>query len=109
MYVDSNSYMWIITFPGRKLFGPGYSGLEYDYRGLLRLYNQVNNSVMAFEYGNILHNWNHIRDRTNAEDKKPLDFEYTDGCEEVVRKFFLVEEMSSNRASSLGQQHLLWP
>ena len=28
-----------MVFSGRKLFGPGYSGLEYDYRGLLRLYN----------------------------------------------------------------------
>ncbi len=29
----------ILLLSGRKLFGPGYSGLEYDYRGLLRLYN----------------------------------------------------------------------
>jgi len=24
-----------------KLFGPGYSGLEYDYKGLLRIYEQT--------------------------------------------------------------------
>ena len=24
---------------GRKLFGDGYSGLEYDYRGLINLYD----------------------------------------------------------------------
>ena len=26
---------------GLKLFGPGYSGLEYDYRGLLRIYQEL--------------------------------------------------------------------
>ena len=31
----------IIHISGRKLFGPGYSGLEYDYRGLLRLYHNI--------------------------------------------------------------------
>ncbi len=26
---------------GRKLFGDGYSGLEYDYRGLMHLYKST--------------------------------------------------------------------
>ena len=26
---------------GVKLFGPGYSGLEYDYRGLIRIYQEL--------------------------------------------------------------------
>ena len=26
-------------FPGCKLFGEGFSGLEYDYRGLINLYS----------------------------------------------------------------------
>ena len=29
---------WFIPI-GRKLFGDGYSGLEYDYRGLINLYD----------------------------------------------------------------------
>lgn len=28
-----------VYFTGRKLFGDGYSGLEYDYRGLINLYD----------------------------------------------------------------------
>ena len=30
---------------GLKLFGPGYSGLEYDYRGLLRIYQELQASL----------------------------------------------------------------
>ena len=35
---------------GKKLFGDGYSGLEYDYRGLLRLYHSMRNYEGALEY-----------------------------------------------------------
>lgn len=28
-----------LSLSGRKLFGDGYSGLEYDYRGLINLYD----------------------------------------------------------------------
>ena len=47
---------------GKKLFGDGYSGLEYDYRGLLKLYHsrgdverthefQVRRRHLAFVFG----------------------------------------------------------
>lgn len=51
---------------GKKLFGEGYSGLEYDYRGLIKLYNSVGNYEKVFEYHNILSNWNRLRDRQFA-------------------------------------------
>ena len=78
-----------LLFPsGRKLFGPGYSGLEYDYRGLLRLYHNIGSNQKAMEYGVILHHWNQIRDANRAEEKKPLDFEQFEGTEDIIQKFF---------------------
>ncbi|XP_030584664.1 uncharacterized protein LOC115779914 [Archocentrus centrarchus] len=50
----------------KKLFGEGYSGLEYDYRGLIKLYNSVGNYEKVFEYHNVLSNWNRLRDRQFA-------------------------------------------
>ncbi|KAL3856920.1 hypothetical protein ACJMK2_011626, partial [Sinanodonta woodiana] len=50
----------------KKLFGEGYSGLEYDYRGLLKLYRHVSNQEKADQYAAILQHWNQIRDRNNA-------------------------------------------
>ena len=35
---------------GKKLFGDGYSGLEYDYRGLLRLYHSMRDWEKAHEF-----------------------------------------------------------
>ena len=78
----------IIFFSGKKLFGDGYSGLEYDYRGLLRLYRQVGNHSKAAEYAHILQQWNQIRDRNNAVEVKPLDYVLSDSLTEIVKAYF---------------------
>lgn len=75
-------------FLGKLLFGDGYSGLEYDYRGLLRLYRQVGNRQMAERYSEILQQWNRIRDRNNAIQVKPLEFELTPSLEDLVTTNF---------------------
>ena len=80
-----NACFWIA---GRKLFGPGYSGLEYDYRGLLRLYNNIGNNQKAVEYSIVLHDWGEIRDANKAEEKKPLDFEEFEGTDDIIHRFF---------------------
>lgn len=63
-----------VSLSGKKLFGEGYSGLEYDYRGLIKLYNSIGNYEKVFEYHNILANWNRLRDR---------QFSVTDALEDV--------------------------
>ncbi|KAM7539997.1 hypothetical protein Aperf_G00000020262 [Anoplocephala perfoliata] len=40
-----------------NLFGPGYSGLEYDYRGLQRVYRKMNNIEKMNEYTQIFEEW----------------------------------------------------
>ena len=75
-------------FSGRKLFGAGYSGLEYDYRGLLRLYHSLGNNQKALEYGLVLHEWNQIRDRNNAEEIKPLELEPVVDTNDIIEQFF---------------------
>ncbi|VDK23349.1 unnamed protein product [Taenia asiatica] len=39
------------------LFGPGYSGLEYDYRGLQRVYRKTNNTQKLAEYSRLFDEW----------------------------------------------------
>lgn len=77
---------------GKKLFGEGYSGLEYDYRGLIKLYNSVGNFEKVFEYHNILSNWNRLRDRQFAISDALEDVNgSTQSTEEVVRSFLLAQ------------------
>lgn len=52
---------------GLKLFGAGYSGLEYDYRGLLRVYLTMGKHEKYLEYNNILREWKVTRD-LNAQE-----------------------------------------
>ena len=47
---------------GRKLFGPSYSGLEYDYRGLIHVYHNTGNFEKFIEYQEILHQWEFSRE-----------------------------------------------
>ncbi|CAM9211652.1 unnamed protein product, partial [Lampetra fluviatilis] len=69
---------------GKKLFGEGYSGLEYDYRGLIKLYNSVGDVAKVFHFHEVLANWNQLRDR---------QFEVSDALDEVSRAARSTEEV----------------
>lgn len=83
---------------GKKLFGEGYSGLEYDYRGLIKLYNSVGNYEKVFEYHNVLSNWNRLRDRQFAVADALEDVNTTpQQTQEVVQAFLLAQSLSPTR------------
>uniref|UniRef100_A0A3P8UVM8 Amyloid protein-binding protein 2 n=1 Tax=Cynoglossus semilaevis TaxID=244447 RepID=A0A3P8UVM8_CYNSE len=83
---------------GKKLFGEGYSGLEYDYRGLIKLYNSVGNYDKVFEYHNVLSNWNRLRDRQFAVADALEDVNTTpQQTQEVVQAFLLAQSMGPTR------------
>ena len=52
---------------GRKLFGPSYSGLEYDYRGLIQVYHLTRNYEKFMEYQEIMDEWRISREARDAE------------------------------------------
>lgn len=57
---------------GKKLFGDGYSGLEYDYRGLLRVYTIQANMEKCFKYQNVLAYWKLLRDEAQETQTSPF-------------------------------------
>lgn len=52
---------------GVKLFGPGYSGLEYDYRGLIRVYQETQDWTNFFTYQYKLRDWKTLREERESE------------------------------------------
>jgi len=52
---------------GEKLFGPAYSGLEYDYRGLIRVYQETHNWDKFLQYRVKLSSWKDLRDRREVD------------------------------------------
>jgi len=85
---------------GRKLFGAAYSGLEYDYRGLLRLYNAQGSTHKAAEYSAILHAWTELRDRrTHADTPPPLHFTSAadSSVDHVVARFLSSPDRTDSR------------
>jgi len=52
---------------GRQLFGPSYSGLEYDYRGLIQVYQMTTNFERFVEFNGVLQEWKVLRDEKDAE------------------------------------------
>lgn len=94
------SKYWILIFVisclslGKKLFGEGYSGLEYDYRGLIKLYNSIGNYEKVFEYHNILANWNRLRDRQFSVTDALEDVSSSpQSTEEVVQSFLMSQNV----------------
>ncbi|XP_064459247.1 amyloid protein-binding protein 2-like [Ornithodoros turicata] len=61
---------------GTKLFGEAYSGLEYDYRGLLRVSLEMTKPDQVLRYTRILEEWRHLRQRSMREgrDCSPFTF-----------------------------------
>jgi len=52
---------------GEKLFGPAYSGLEYDYRGLIRVYHETQNWDKFLQFRVKLSGWKDLRDRREVD------------------------------------------
>lgn len=44
-----------------KLFGPAYSGLEYDYRGLCHVYETLSDRDNLEKYVEIMQDWRVLR------------------------------------------------
>ncbi|KAL8576085.1 Amyloid protein-binding protein 2 [Nucella lapillus] len=74
---------------GKNLFGEAYSGLEYDYRGLLRLYQSTGDQALALHYSNVMHDWSNLRAKNDAALAKPLDFDVNDCLENIISKHFM--------------------
>ncbi|XP_015761658.1 PREDICTED: amyloid protein-binding protein 2-like [Acropora digitifera] len=53
---------------GKKLFGDGYSGLEYDYRGLINLYDSQGDFDRMETYHQTLMDWKDLRESANTKE-----------------------------------------
>lgn len=52
-----------------NLFGETYSGLEYDYRGLVHVYNKLKNPTLASSYNMKMSQWQQLRKNIKHEEK----------------------------------------
>ncbi|XP_061716677.1 amyloid protein-binding protein 2 isoform X2 [Cydia pomonella] len=50
-----------------KLFGSRYSGLEYDYRGLVHVFTQLKRHDRADHYSALLQHWHELREQSKTE------------------------------------------
>lgn len=72
-----------------KLFGQSYSGLEYDYRGLMHLYMKLDEQDKFYEYTNALAEWRELRDKHVESEDPPIDLHTRPRpIEDVTNAFF---------------------
>lgn len=72
-----------------RLFGKTYSGLEYDYRGLLNIYLELGEHDKFVEYTNELHEWQLLRERrAESSDSTIHKQEDPQPIQDVINKFF---------------------
>lgn len=72
-----------------KLFGKAYSGLEYDYRGLLHVYTELKDTDRMLEYYYILSDWKELRLKYNHKDVDPTNIlERPKSITEITQHFF---------------------
>ncbi|KAK2576022.1 hypothetical protein KPH14_007374 [Odynerus spinipes] len=72
-----------------KLFGKSYSGLEYDYRGLLHVYTKLDERDKVLEYMDTLNHWKELRDKHALSEDPPIDLQKrSQPIQEVLTMFF---------------------
>jgi hypothetical protein len=71
---------------GLKLFGPWYSGLEYDYRGLIRVYQETQDWTNFFIYQYKLRDWKTLRDEREDEHGVEPTFLTAPGTSQSITK-----------------------
>ncbi|XP_047029917.1 amyloid protein-binding protein 2 [Helicoverpa zea] len=71
-----------------KLFGERYSGLEYDYRGLVHVFTQLKRHDRANHYNRLLQHWQELREQSKAEQQPALGDEQILPLSELHAKFF---------------------
>ncbi|CAB3227321.1 unnamed protein product [Arctia plantaginis] len=71
-----------------KLFGERYSGLEYDYRGLVHVFTQLKRTDRANHYNRLLQHWQELREQSKAEQQPALGDEQIIPLAELHAKFF---------------------
>jgi hypothetical protein len=73
---------------GLKLFGRSYSGLEYDYRGLLHVYTKLEEHDKYLEYVDALNHWKELRYKHAELEEPPIDQKCPQPLEDVINTFF---------------------
>ncbi|KAJ8731105.1 hypothetical protein PYW07_004269 [Mythimna separata] len=71
-----------------KLFGERYSGLEYDYRGLVHVFTQLKRHDRANHYNRLLQHWQELREQSKAEQQPALGDEQIIPLSDLHAKFF---------------------
>ena len=71
-----------------RLFGYSYSGLEYDYKGLIHIYQVQHDDENLEKYSNLLEEWRFLRERNRFEKGNTFDVNSEAPMEEVTQKFF---------------------
>lgn len=67
-----NEFKWIHFYViDLKLFSESYSGLEYDYRGLIHVYEHLNNTEQYLKFNHKLQMWSNLRSRYVADAMGP--------------------------------------
>ena len=57
----SQHFFDVLSIKGLRLFGQTYSGLEYDYRGLLHVYEELHDNEKYTKFCDILDEWRILR------------------------------------------------
>lgn len=71
-----------------KLFGERYSGLEYDYRGLIHVFTQLRKPERAAFYNQLLHHWHDLREQSKGEQQPQIGQEQVLPLDELKAQFF---------------------
>ncbi|EZA53347.1 hypothetical protein DMN91_004654 [Ooceraea biroi] len=88
-YTDAEKLYYRSIAISLKLFGKSYSGLEYDYRGLLHVYNKLDQFDKIMEYTETLSHWKELRDKHAQSEDSPIDIQkHPQPIANIIHMFF---------------------
>ena len=73
---------------GLKLFSETYSGLEYDYRGLMHVYESLGDFDNSGVYMDTINRWKRLREETETRRTPPLSLPEPPSSIEDLQELF---------------------
>lgn len=70
-----------------NLFGSAYSGLEYDYRGLINVYTELQDLNCLIYYNQRMRDWLNVRELQKSESTYPNN---PQPLNEIVKQFYMM-------------------
>ena len=83
-----------------RLFGPAYSGLEYDYRGLIRVYEETGDWNNVYKYIYMLRDWKELKKARESQSCENDAVDKSKTARPITQILKMIDQQQNNKQNN---------